>query len=181
MSTMAKQTISLIVAIAQNGVIGFEGGMPWHLSTDLKRFKATTMGKPVIMGRKTFQSIGKPLPGRLNVVISRTDFQMYGIIGCKSLDEALDTSRQWALVNGADEICIIGGGEIYRQSLPIAGRLYVTHVMIEPEGDTLFPAIDEGEWQILSCERVAKGEKDSAETNFVIYERNSSMQQPQGH
>ncbi len=168
--------IALVVGVAQNGVIGAEGGMPWRLSTDLKRFKTITMGKPMIMGRKTYQSIGKPLPGRLNVVVSRSGYDLAGynseeIKAASSLTNALDIAGEWARANGADEICIIGGGEIYRQSLAMADRLYVTHILAEPDGDTRFPSIDENNWRILSRQRIAKGEKDTAETIFVIYER----------
>jgi dihydrofolate reductase len=173
--------IALVVGIAQNGVIGFDGAMPWRLSTDLKRFREITMNKPIIMGRKTYESIGRPLPGRLNVVVSRSEYQANGITGAGSLEEAIEMSRQWALANDADEICIIGGGEIYRQALSLAGRLYVTHIMAEPDGDVLFPEIEESQWRVLSSERVPKGENDSAETIFVIYERISGASCPQGH
>jgi dihydrofolate reductase len=173
--------IGLVVGIANNGVIGFDGGMPWRLSTDLRRFKEITMNKPIIMGRKTHESIGRPLASRLNVVISRSGFQADGTIGAGSLEEAIDVSRQWALENHADEICIIGGGEIYRQAMSQAKRLYVTHIMAEPEGDVLFPDIKESHWRVLSSETVARGENDSAETFFVIYERISGASCPQGH
>ncbi len=177
---MSCKTV-LVVGIAQNGVIGFDEAMPWQLSTDLKRFKAITMGKPVIMGRKTFQSIGKPLPGRLNVVVSRSGFMAEGVELAGNLDEAIEISQKWAKKNDAEEICVIGGGEIYRQSLPHADRLYVTHILAEPVGDTNFPPIDESDWRVLSREHVPKGEKDSAETIFVIYERNCGVDKGQGH
>ena len=166
--------IAQVVGIAQNGIIGFDGDMPWRLSTDLKRFKTITMGKPIIMGRKTFESIGRPLPGRLNVVVSRGAYKANGVSSANSIEEAINISREWATENKVDEICIIGGGEIYRQSLPLADKLYVTHILAEPEGDTRFPDIDEAQWQIVSTERVPKSENDSAETIFVVYERNST-------
>ena len=166
-------TIALVAGVAQNRVIGFEGAMPWRLSTDMKRFKAITMGKPVIMGRKTFQSIGGPLSGRMNVVVSRSDYKASGVVCVAGIDEAIELSSKWALANAADEICVIGGGELYRQFLSLADRLYVTHILAEPDGDVLFPSIEENNWQVISSERVAKGEKDSAETIFVIYERNA--------
>lgn len=163
--------ISIVVGIAQNGVIGFDGDMPWQLSTDLKRFKAITMGKPIIMGRKTYESIGRPLPGRLNVVVSRSGFEATGVQGSDSLEAAISLSEKWAKENDADEICVIGGGEIYRQAMNFADKLYVTHIMVEPEGDTVFPQINEPSWRMVSSERIPKGEKDSAETIFVVYER----------
>lgn len=163
--------ISLVVGIAQNGVIGFEGDMPWRLSTDLKRFKEITMGKPIVMGRKTYESIGRPLPGRLNVVVSRSGFSSQGIQSASDIKQAIEISKVWAAENRAEEICIIGGGEIYRQSLELADRLYVTHIMAEPEGDTVFPPIKEASWRVVSTARVPMSEKDSAETIFVIYER----------
>ena len=166
--------VVFVVGIAQNGVIGFEGDMPWRLSTDMKRFKAITMGKPVIMGRKTYESIGRPLPGRLNVVVSRNEFEADGVCAVSSIEEAIEVSRKWAKINVADEICIIGGGEIYRQSLDLADKLYVTHILAEPDGDTRFPHIEEAKWRVLSSENVSVGEKDSAETIFVIYERITS-------
>ncbi len=167
--------ISLVVGIAQNGVIGFDGDMPWHLSTDLMRFKEITMGKPIIMGRKTYESIGRPLPGRLNVVVSRSGFQAQGVESADSLDKGIEISTSWANANGGEEICIIGGGEIYRQALELADKMYVTHILAEPEGDTVFPLIDEIRWQAVSSTRVPRGEKDSAETIFVVYERNSDI------
>ena len=166
--------IAQVVGIAQNGIIGFDGDMPWRLSTDLKRFKTITMGKPIIMGRKTFESIGRPLPGRLNVVVSRGAYKADGVSSANSIEEAINISREWATENKVDEICIIGGGEIYRQSLPLADKLYVTHILAEPKGDTRFPDIDEAQWQVVSTERVPMGENDSAETIFVVYERNST-------
>ncbi len=155
--------------------------MPWQLSTDLKRFKAITMGKPIIMGRKTYQSVGRPLPGRLNVVVSRSGFVAEGVKTASNLEEAIEVSQKWAEKNNVEEICIIGGGEIYRQSLSLADRLYITHILVESVGDTKFPIIDESDWKVLSREQVPKGEKDSAETIFVIYERNSGVGNDLGH
>ncbi|MCF6320710.1 MAG: dihydrofolate reductase [Rhizobiaceae bacterium] len=173
--------IALIVAIAQNGVIGFDGAMPWRLSADMKRFKAITMGKPVVMGRKTYESIGRSLPGRLNVIVSRSGFEAQGVSTVGSVEAALELSRDWARANDADEICIIGGGEIYRQSIGLADKLYVTHVLTQPDGDTLFPAIEEARWRVISSERTGKSENDSAETIFVVYERNSDASMRSGH
>lgn len=168
---MTKPLISLVVAVAQNGIIGNDGDMPWRLSTDLKRFKAVTMGKPVIMGRKTFESIGRPLPGRLNVVISRTIHESTGVMWATSLNSALEAASKWADENGVKEICIIGGGQIYQSALPLATRLYVTHVLAEPKGDTSFPDISDADWAPTSTENVPAGGEDTVETIYVVYER----------
>ena len=169
---MSDISLALVVAVAKNGVIGMDGGMPWHLSTDLKRFKRDTMGKPIIMGRKTFESIGKALPGRLNIVVSRSVFTADDTVHANSIDAALFLAEGWAKDNDIDEVCVIGGGQIYRETLPKASKLYVTHVMAEPDGDTRFPAITEAEWTPIEREEVPRGEKDSAETLYVVYERN---------
>lgn len=164
-----RPSISIIVAIAENGVIGRDNGLPWRLSTDLKRFKAITMGKPVVMGRKTYQSIGKPLPGRVNIVVSRDPaFAAEGVVVVRSLDEA------FARAGDAAEICVIGGGEIYRQALPLADRLYVTEVKAPIDGDTTFPAIDPAVFEPVSDEAVPAGEKDSHHTRVVVYRRRHS-------
>lgn len=163
---------TIVVAAARNGIIGRDGDMPWRLSTDLKRFKALTSGKPVIMGRKTYDSIGKPLPGRPNVVISRStviDHPDVSTVG--SLDAALATAERLALENGADEICIIGGGQIYSQAIDIADRLCVTHVETDVDGDTSFPAIDPSIWRAGETLSVPEGEKDSYATRYVVYDR----------
>lgn len=169
MSTDSATRLALVVAIARNGVIGRAGGLPWRLSTDLKRFKTITMGKPIIMGRKTWESIGKPLPGRFNVVISRDPaFAAEGGATARSFEEAVAIAKE----SGAgEEICIIGGGEIYRQALPEADRLYVTHVDAEVEGDVFFPPISEEIWQAVSQDIVPAGEKDIYPTRYVVYQR----------
>lgn len=163
-------TISLVVAIAENGVIGREGGLPWRLSTDMKRFKALTMGKPIIMGRKTWESFPRrPLPGRRNIVITRdAAYRAEGAEVTGSLDEALALAGAGG---EAGEICVIGGGEIYRQALPIADRLHVTHVKAGIDGDTFFPEIDPKTWIAVSAEDVPAGEKDVYATRYVVYER----------
>jgi len=168
---MSNLPIALVVAVAKNNVIGMDGGMPWKLSTDLKRFKRDTMGKPIIMGRKTFESIGKALPGRLNIVISRSDFEAANTVHATSIDAAVFIAEGWAVENDANEICVIGGGQIYKETMPIASRLYVTHVMAEPEGDTKFSEISSQNWKISHSEDVPKGENDTAETRYVVYER----------
>lgn len=163
--------VACYVAIADNGVIGRDGGLPWKLSTDMKRFKETTMGKPIVMGRKTWESFPKrPLPGRLNIVISRDKaFQAEGAVVGGSLEEALAIAEQEAGPDG--EAAIIGGGQIYRQALPLADRLYVTHVKAEIDGDTRFPAIDPDVWRVVESQDFPAGDKDSHATHYVVYER----------
>lgn len=168
---MTEYPLSLVVAIAKNNVIGMDGDMPWKLSTDLKRFKRDTMGKPIIMGRKTFQSIGQALPGRLNIVVSRSEFVAENTVHANSIEAALFLAEGWAKENGSEEICVIGGGQIYAATLPMASKLYVTHVMAEPNGDTKFPQILDAEWRPIDREEVPMGEKDTAETLYVVYER----------
>jgi len=176
--------LSVIVAVSRNGVIGRDGDMPWHLSSDLKRFKQLTMGAPVIMGRKTQESIGKPLPGRLNIAVTRNfDWSADGVIRVGSLDAAIELAT--AHLESAepdpndpeaplaDEIFVIGGGEIYAQALAIADLLYVTHVEAEVEGDTHFPAIDPAVWEIVEEEACPAGERDTHAMRFVTYERRS--------
>ena len=154
--------ISYVVAVSRNGVIGREGGLPWHISSDLKRFKEITMGKPVVMGRKTWDSLPrKPLPGRRNIVITRqTDFTAEGAEVVASPAEAL------ALCGDEPEIAVIGGGEVYRLFWPHVDRLYLTEVDLAVEGDTHFPALDPAEWREVGREVHPKGEKDSA--GFIL-------------
>jgi dihydrofolate reductase len=169
---MAEPVKTILVAVSRNGIIGRDGDMPWRLSSDLKRFKSMTLGKPVIMGRKTFQSIGKPLPGRPNVVISRdSGFSAEGVKVVHSLGEAIDAASRLAADSGVGEICILGGGEIYRQAIGLVDRLLITHVEAEVDGDTSFPAIDPALWQVESELTVPAGEKDNYPTRFVTYFR----------
>ncbi len=165
-------TIALVVAIGSDGVIGNDGGLPWRLSSDMKRFKTDTMGKPVIMGRKTYAGIGKPLPGRDNIVISRDpDFKAPGCDVVTSLEQAFEVAESRAGASGASEICVIGGGEIYRQSIDRADRLYVTHVDGRFDGDTHFPEIAPEEWAVQSRQSFPVGEKDSHATVYTVYQR----------
>jgi dihydrofolate reductase len=169
--------ISMVVAVAPNGVIGRDNDMPWRLSTDLKRFKALTLGKPVIMGRKTWDSIGRPLPGRLNVVITRNeDFAPEGATVVHSLDEAITLAKRHAEQQQIEEICIIGGGHIYAQALPEADIIHLTHVLVdhEIEGDTKFPALNAEDWEVTFSQDVDAGEKDSYPTRYCIYQRKSA-------
>ncbi len=171
---MDEQTVKLVLiaAIGQNGVIGVEGGLPWRLSSDLKRFKQVTMGKPIIMGRKTYESIGKPLPGRLNIVVTRNpDFDAEGVEVVSDIEDGIAVGMEHAENNDADEICVIGGGEIYAKTIDSADRLYITHVLVSPEGDTNFPEIAEDYWQITHMEDIPAGEKDIAATRFAVYDR----------
>lgn len=166
--------IAIYAAVAENGVIGRDGGLPWRLSTDMKRFKATTMGKPIVMGRKTWESFPKrPLPGRLNIVVSRDPaYRADGAESVTSLDDALTlATAKGRCMAGADEICIVGGGEIYRQAMAIADELKLTHVLGRFEGDTLFPSVDPAVWRVVSSEEVPAGEKDSHATRYVVYAR----------
>ncbi len=164
--------IIIVVAVAANNVIGNDGDMPWRLSTDLKRFKALTFGKPMIMGRKTFESIGKPLPGRTSIVVTRDrDWQASGVVPVQSIESAIEVAGEIALASNVEEICIVGGGEIYRQAFGLADALHVTKVHSEPVGDTLFPEIDQQIWKEVCREKFPITEKDTVETTYVIYER----------
>lgn len=143
---MTKPVISLVVAAADNNVIGRENAMPWHIPEDFKHFKTVTMGKPCIMGRKTFESIlaslGKPLPGRVNIIVSRKNYQHSGALTCKDLAEAIEQATK----TGSDEICIVGGAQIYAQALELADKIHLTRVHQSPEGDAFFPSLGT-EWK----------------------------------
>ena len=161
--------IALVVAAARNGVIGRDGDMPWRLSSDLKRFKSITMGQPIIMGRKTWESIGRPLPGRLNIVITRqADYNASGASVVRSLDEAIEIGQKAA---GEGDVFIVGGGEIYKEAIGLGEILHVTHVEVEVEGDAFFPPITQPEWEAVHEEAVPAGEKDDYPTRYVVYRR----------
>jgi dihydrofolate reductase len=164
---------TIVVAVSQNGIIGRDGDMPWRLSTDLKRFKALTMGKPLVVGRKTYESFGsKPLPGRPHVVISRSaQIQHADVTMAHSLAQAIDTAEKLAREKGESEVIIAGGGEIYAQAMAIVDRMCVTHVETHVEGDTSFPDIDPAIWKAVEAVDVPAGEKDNYATRFVIYDR----------
>jgi dihydrofolate reductase len=167
-----KPILSIVVAASENGVIGRDNDMPWKLSTDLKRFKALTLGKPVIMGRKTWESIGRPLPGRPNIVITRDGaFAAEGAQIVGALEDAIALGCRLATELGVDEVCIIGGGNIYAQALPLADKVHLTRVLATIDGDTYFPEIDSQIWQAVSSEDVPQGEKDSHPTRYIQYER----------
>ncbi|OLS60640.1 dihydrofolate reductase [Pseudomonas putida] len=148
--------LSLIVALAENRVIGLDNRMPWHLPGDFKYFKATTLGKPIIMGRKTWDSLGRPLPGRLNLVVSRQPgLQLEGAEVFASLEEAIVRADAWAREQGVDELMLIGGAQLYAQGLEkgLVDRLYLTRVEMNPEGDAWFPEVDEGVWKKVSSQQ----------------------------
>ena len=139
---------ALIVAMAKNQTIGINNTLPWHLPNDLKYFKNVTMAKPIVMGRKTYESIGRPLPGRTNIVITRqSDYQAEGIVVVNSLQQALDKAEEINVIAGHEEVMVIGGAEIYQQALLQADRLYITHVHSEVEGDAFFPDVSWSDWQ----------------------------------
>jgi dihydrofolate reductase len=164
--------IVLVAAIAENGVIGRDNTLPWRLKSDMAHFRALTMGKPVIMGRKTFRSIGKALTGRTNIVVSRDPaFAASGVLVAPGLDAALAAARGDALRRGSDEIIVAGGGEIYALAMPLAARLSVTYIHRAVDGDAFFPPIDRSIWcEIARDERQAAAGDDAAFA-FVTYER----------
>jgi dihydrofolate reductase len=164
--------IVLIAAVAENGVIGSDGGMPWRLKTDLRRFRARTIGKPVIMGRKTYESLGGPLKSRTNIVVSRdSSFGAPGIIIAATLERALEAARGDALRRGVDEIVIGGGSHIYTAMMPLATRLDITQVHAKVEGDTFFPPIDMAIWHEVERVQPEPSPEDSARLTWLTYRR----------
>lgn len=162
--------LAIIVAAARNGVIGNNNQLPWHLPQDLKYFKSITLGKPVIMGRKTYESIGRPLPGRTNIVVTRnTDWQVDGVVVVNSLEQALVEARRALAENiEVSEAMIIGGAEIYRSALPLVDRVYLTQVDVDAEGDAYFPALSETQWQLVSA--VPGDEQALLAHQFLVFE-----------
>jgi dihydrofolate reductase len=159
-------TVSIIAAVASNGVIGRDGGLPWRLSADLKRFKALTMGHHVVIGRRTWESIGRPLPGRTLVVVSRSlDKPADGVLAATSLAEALD------LAAGDTEVFVAGGAEIYRLALPLADRIYLTRVHAEVEGDTRFPDLEWTAWHRVGADDQSADERNDYPSTFEVWER----------
>lgn len=161
------------VARSRNGVIGKDGGLPWRLKSDLALFKELTLFKPIIMGRKTWDSLPrKPLPGRLNVVLSRDGaFEPHGAVVCEQFREAFEIAREQAAEDGAEEICVIGGAAIFEAALPKARRLYITEVEADVEGDVFFPAFDESQWKEVRREHHAPQEGDDHPFTFRVLER----------
>ena len=159
-------TVSLVVAASKNNVIGRDGELPWHLPEDLRHFRRITTGKPVIMGRKTFESIGRPLPDRHNIVMTRDpDYAAEGCDVVESVAEALDVAGD------ADEVMVIGGGQVYRDFLPRADRIYMTRVQAEVQGDTRFPRIEGNAWRLVSAEHHAADEKHEFAFEMMVFER----------
>ncbi len=170
--------ISLVVAIAENGVIGRNGGLPWQLSSDLKTFRRVTIGKPVIMGRRTFQSLQQPLEGRDNIVVSRdANFQHDGGIVERDLAAALKRATSCAEARGVGEIMVIGGTDVFKEALPLARFIYKTEVHARPEGDAFFPDVDWSEWEELARTPLPQGPRDEFAATFVLMERRGLARQ----
>jgi dihydrofolate reductase len=168
--------IAMIAAVGANGVIGADGEIPWQLPTDFAHFKRTTMGKPLVMGRKTFESIGKPLAGRTNIIVTRRrDYAPEGVLVAHDLSEAIAKAQEIAALDAASEVMIGGGGEIYAEAMPLAERLYVTHVAASPHGDARFPPIDPKEWEVAEQLSLVRGERDSADFSAKVYRRRSPL------
>ena len=158
--------LSILAAVAENGVIGRAGGLPWHLPEDLRRFKALTLGRTIVMGRRTFASIGRPLPGRRSIVLSRDPrFAPGAVEVARGLEAAL------AACAGEDEVFVIGGESLFREALPLADRLYLTRVHAKPVGDVLFPDFDEGDWEMVAAEAHTADERHPHPFTFLTYRR----------
>ncbi|HTX05117.1 MAG TPA: dihydrofolate reductase [Steroidobacteraceae bacterium] len=170
---LQQPLISLVVAMAENGAIGRDNALPWRLPDDLKRFKALTMGKHLLMGRKTYESIGRPLPGRTNLVLTRDrDWRAEGVVVVRSLGQALSCARD------AEELVAIGGAEIYRLLMPFARRIYLTLVHGEFAGDTFFPDFDPTQWADVECHSHPADERNAYAFTFVTLERKSAPEAP---
>lgn len=164
--------VAFVVAVADNGVIGRDGRLPWRMPTDLKRFRRLTLGKPVVMGRKTYESLGKPLDGRDNIVITRQRaFAAPGIHVAASVEEALSLARALAAARGVDEIMIIGGAEVFRAALPLADRIYLTRVHGRPDGDVVWDDLDPQVWREASREALPQTPRDQFPADLVVLDR----------
>ena len=164
--------IVLVAAVARNGAIGVKGGLPWRIPSDLKHLRATTWGRPMIMGRKTFDSIGKPLPGRESIVVTRdASFAHEGVHVARSIDDAIVIGAARAQAMGVEEIMVVGGGELYRATLDRADRIVLSEVDLAPEGDAFFPALDMSRWREVSRETPPRGENDDAAFTVRVLER----------
>jgi dihydrofolate reductase len=168
--------LSILVAVSDNGVIGREGRLPWHLPDDLKRFKALTMGKPIVMGRRTFESIGRPLPGRVNLVLTHSpDWQADGVVVVHSLDEAIERSRfaqiPTARDHGAREVCVIGGAAVFDLALSLASIIHLTRVRARIDGDTFFPPLDQETWRETERVEHPADERHAYAMSFCTLER----------
>ena len=164
--------IAMIAGVAENDVIGSDQTIPWRVPSDMAFFKKTTMGKPIVMGRKQFETVGKPLPGRTNIVITRQrDYRPEGVLVFHDVETALTEAGKIARADGVDEIMIIGGGELYAQLMDRADRLYITHIDLHPTGDVLFPAIAPEQWTVVDLPEVTPSPKDEATYRVKVYER----------
>lgn len=168
---MADPCISLVVAVAENGVIGRAGGLPWRLRSDLKAFRRLTLGHVIVMGRKTFDSLPAPLDQRENIVVSRQPVTAPGVIAATSLASALDKARELAQARGQDEIFVIGGAEIFAAALPLASRIYLTRVHSHIEGDVFFPAFDPAQWTQTELSRHPATRSDDFPHTLILLER----------
>tara|TARA_R110002167_G_scaffold318347_1_gene523969 strand:- start:134 stop:625 length:492 start_codon:yes stop_codon:yes gene_type:complete len=162
----------MIWAMSRNRTIGRNNALPWHLPEDMKYFKRVTMGKPIIMGRKTWESIGRPLPGRSNIVITRDpSYTAEGVKIVRTLEEAISLAESIALIDGAEEAVVIGGAQIYALALPLADRLYMTQVHAEVEGDAFFPQFDLTQWNELGREDFSAAGPNPYDYSFVVLDR----------
>ena len=169
---LAPMKLSVIVAVAENGVVGRNNALPWHISADLQYFKRTTLGKPIVMGRKTYESIGRALPGRTNIVISANPaYKSEGVTVVSSLIDALELAEEIALIDGPDELMVIGGATIYEAAITLADRLYVTEIHAKVAGDTYLPPLQWSHWVECSRERHAAVEPNLYDFSFVVYDR----------
>jgi dihydrofolate reductase len=168
---------ALIAAVARNNVIGAHQSIPWRIPSDFAWFKQTTMGKPMIMGRKQFETFPKPLAGRPHIVVTRQhDYAPDSVTVVRSLDEGIEMAGELARASGLDEIMVIGGGDIYAQAIGKADRLYISHVDLVPQGDVVFPAIDPAIWQVVATPDAPRSERDEASYTIKIYERRAAPQ-----
>ncbi len=167
--------LAMIAAVAENGVIGADGGIPWRIPSDMAFFKRVTIGKPIVMGRKQYESVGRPLPGRTNLVVSRrVGYQPEGVIVINDLEAAIEHALSMADADGAGEAMIIGGGEIYAEAMQRAARLYIRHVALRPAGDVLFPPIDPAIWTLAGEPKAAQSAKDEAAYRHAVYARRTA-------
>lgn len=165
-------SIALVVAMGQNRAIGRDGQLPWRLRSDMKFFRDVTMGKPIVMGRRTFESLPRVLDGRLNVVLTRDpSFSAADIVSVSSLEAGLEAAKTWAGAQGSDEIAVIGGEGVFRAAIPLADRIYLTEVHAAPEADTWFPELDQDAWREVSRDAFQAGPKDDHDFSIVVLER----------
>ena len=168
--------VAIIVAVADNGVIGRGNALPWDLPDDLQHFKRTTMGRPIIMGRKTFESIGRPLPGRLNIILTRDDaWQAAGVSVATSMEQAIDIAEGQAMIDGADSVMVIGGAEVYRKALPFTSRVFLTRVHGKVHGDAFFDLGQIALWRELSRLEISAGERNSHDFSVIELENTETI------